>query len=209
MKQTMMAGRLRVLRVAVALLAAGCASQRTGIQRLEDIEYRPLAGLIPPPGAWYAPKHTDVIGRGGRPVDRPLPESAWPNLLDRRHWGQLVHRVRPQDTLYGLALQYYGQARQVDHIRQQNADRPEVCRQLRPGDWLVLPWDGQSAGAGAGRRPLSRPDGYVVAPADTLARIAETFLGDAAAYDRLARWNRLADPHRIWPGTVLRLAPPD
>ncbi len=67
------------------------------------------------------------------------------------------------------------------------------------------------AGCGGGGQGASRdasraaPDTYVVKAGDTLFGIASRFALD---YHDVARWNRLGDGSRIYPGQRLRLTPP-
>ena len=46
---------------------------------------------------------------------------------------------------------------------------------------------------------------YVVKPGDTLISIAQRYLAQAGEWPRIQRSNRIADPHRILPGTVVRI----
>ncbi len=45
----------------------------------------------------------------------------------------------------------------------------------------------------------------MVKKGDTLAKIAERYLGDASKYKELAKENNIKDPDRIYPGQEIRM----
>jgi nucleoid-associated protein YgaU len=63
--------------------------------------------------------------------------------------------------------------------------------------------------AGAPDKASSAPAWlYSVRPGDTLISLGQRHLVDPQRWDVVQRLNRIADPHRIPPGTVLRIPPP-
>jgi nucleoid-associated protein YgaU len=81
---------------------------------------------------------------------------------------------------------------------------PRGARALRTAAaWLLAQWLGAPAAAA--------PPTVVVERGDTLAKIAERTLGDAALWPALYRANRdrIKDPARVYPGQELTVPPPD
>jgi phage tail protein X len=172
-----------------------------------------VASLAPPQGAWFVPKYPELMppdmpatqGVGATGV-KVLPSVA--SLATNQHHGAMVHRVRPGDTMYGLARQYYGDAGLWRLLLDANrAAIPDPAR-LSSGVLVYLPTEPLRSPDGRLRPPGRCPDYYVVAPGDTLGFIAETFLGRREAYSDLARHNRLATPDQIAPGMMLAIATP-
>lgn len=68
---------------------------------------------------------------------------------------------------------------------------------------LVLPLQLNAASAGGREEvPVWR---YTVKPGDNLINIAERYFARAEQWPKVQKSNRVADPHRILPGTVLRI----
>jgi len=125
----------------------------------------------------------------------------------KENWGKMVHRVRKGDSLYRLALRYYGDARYWRLILQHNYAVLEANpNRLQPGQLLYLPVSCKTDSA----EPLSprhRPDYYVVGPGDTLAGIAGRLLGDSQKYGQIVSVNKhkLTDGDKIRPGCLLTI----
>jgi nucleoid-associated protein YgaU/DNA-binding SARP family transcriptional activator len=135
----------------------------------------------------------------------------------------IVHEVRPGETLWRIALRYYGDGERWPAILEANRGRvmPTGERLTRPGlirpGWpLLVPGPADGAPDGADAQGGESYAEYVVVPGDTLSGIAGRFLGDPARWRELYARNRgvahlpdgrsLTDPDLIWPG--LRLAFP-
>ena len=119
-----------------------------------------------------------------------------------------VHVVKPEDTLWDLAVRYLGDGSQWRRIAALNYDRaqpggPHLDRShtLQPGWRLELPAVSQAV--------PHRGHDHVVRRGETLSGIAQHELGDASRYPELARASKdvqqpdgrhLTDPDLIYPG---------
>jgi len=188
--------------LAAALGLGGCRGGTGAGQDLATLPARPLAELLPPEGAWQRPKHPEVVDRQYR---TPGPAGQHAGPAPPEHWGQLVHRVRADDTLYGLARTYYGDARHWRLILDRNRATAGETGRLAAGTLIYLPLDPLRRPDGSVSPPGRRPDYYCVGPGDTLAAIAERFLAGRAAAAELARLNHIANPNQLQAGTLLVL----
>ena len=115
-----------------------------------------------------------------------------------------VHVVQQGDTLYGIAVDRYGDAKYVTMIEAAN---PGVsARNLQVGYRLVLP-DAEAPERVAPPAPKEAKV-YVVRKNDTLIGIARRFYGDASVYRKIYEMNRdaLSSPSApLYVGQRLRL----
>jgi nucleoid-associated protein YgaU len=161
---------------------------------------RPAAEVLgaDPPGPVLRP-----AGLRGRVVTRPLvEEKREPEPAGR------THEVAPGDTLYDIAIQYYGGPSYVEYILAANPGvDPDA---LQVGERLRLP-EREQAPAAAPKPKKPEPKIYVVRPNDTLIRIAHRFYGDTSMYLRIYQANRdrLSSPNdTLYVGQRLRLPDP-
>ncbi len=150
-----------------------------------------------PPGPVLRP-----AGLRGRVVTRRLvPEREEQQPLGR------AHEVTDGDTVYDIAIQYYGDPGYVEHILAAN---PGVDPQaLRIGERISLP-DRNRPATPKPEAP-AEPKVYVVRPNDTLIRIASRIYGDSSMYLNIYEVNRdrLASPNAtLYVGQRLRLPDP-
>jgi nucleoid-associated protein YgaU len=102
--------------------------------------------------------------------------------------------VKQGDTLYGIALERYGDARGVALIEAANPGLS--ARSLPVGHRLVLPEEKVPAPGTAERAAPAPADGgraetkvYVVRKGDTLVSLARKFYGDASRYRQIHELN--------------------
>ncbi len=114
------------------------------------------------------------------------------------------HVIRAGDTLYGIAVERYGDA---SYVRVIEAANPGLnSRALKIGDRLVLP-DKQEEGPKPEAQAADTKV-YVVQKNDTLIGIARRFYGDAAMYKNIYEANRDVLPSvnaTLYVGQRLRL----
>jgi nucleoid-associated protein YgaU len=155
----------------------------------------PVAGADPP-GPTLRPTGIDgeVVTGSWRPRDPSAGNS---------------YTIAAGDTLYGIAVKFYGDPRYASNIEAAN---PGVNpRALRVGDRLVLPE--KTPEARPGETPAPAPQGkvYVVQKNDTLIGISRRIYGDAAMYRKIYEANKdvLASPNAaLHIGQKLRLPEP-
>ncbi len=106
-----------------------------------------------------------------------------------------IHIVKPGDTLYGIAEQYYGKGELWTFIARSN---PEINpRKLLVGQKIVIPPSEEATRAVEG--PENLPPGvdkseltpYKVKPGESFYTIARDKLGDASRWKDLLRINKL------------------
>lgn len=195
----------------ILLFIYGCQQPRqyehTRPQKtLTDVYKRNLSSLWPACQQWQAPTDPTILdlsddGRvsGIHPRD-PAPR-----------WGQMVHCIRPGDTLYRLAHTYYGDAQFWHLIYDQNRKAVNSAKQLQPGQLLYLPTGPLKDSNDRITPPRHRPDYYVVARGDTLYQIAQLFLGHGNKYRQLVELNRhlLTHPSQLTPGMMIAMPSAD
>jgi nucleoid-associated protein YgaU len=127
---------------------------------------------------------------------------------------QRLHRVKPGDTLSGIAKEYLGPTGKSDAILKVN---PQLRRgrALKIGEMLFIPEGGSAVAAVAPKPEPSAPQAataatYRVAEGDSFYSIARDVYGDSARWGELYRLNRAVvkgDPKRLKVGMVLKLPP--
>ena len=135
------------------------------------------------------------------------------------------HEVRRGESYYTISKQEYGTIRYFRALARFNAHRIPDPRRLRPGMKVLLPsvdvlrtYDTSlpDPHAESAKKPAAKPgfrhdaDGrpvYVSGKDDTLGGIAQRHLGRASRWRQVFELNRdrLSDPKKLRPGTVLRL----
>jgi len=114
--------------------------------------------------------------------------------------------IQAGDTLYGIAMDKYGDARFIQAIEAANPGLDP--NRLRVGDRITLPEKEQPKPKPA---EPTRQKVYVVRKGDTLIAIAREVYGDAALYPRIYEANKdvLSSLNaRLYPGMRLRLPEP-
>jgi nucleoid-associated protein YgaU len=179
-------------------------SEKEGDARLR-LSDEPVFGADPP-GPTLRPEGAKgtVVTEGWKPKSGP-PDSG------------NVHVVQQGDTLYGIAVQHYGDAKYVPMIEAANPGLS--ARALQVGHRLTLPGvepmpapaPGEAKGgaaAGPGAAPADPGKVYLVRKGDTLVTIARRFYGDASTYRSIYELNRdtLASPGAtLYVGQHLRM----
>jgi len=104
--------------------------------------------------------------------------------------GKNVYVVQQGDTLYGIAVAHYGDAKYVSLIEAANPGLS--ARNLKIGARLGLPDAAPSdTAAASGSAPAPKEEKvYIVARGDTLVGIARRFYGDASKYRAIYEANR-------------------
>jgi nucleoid-associated protein YgaU len=119
-----------------------------------------------------------------------------------------THTVVGGDTLYGIAVQYYGDAKFVGAITRANPGLDP--NRLRVGDRIILPArDAEEKAARPPEPPKTKV--YVVQKGDTLIGIARRVYGDGAMYPKIYEANKdvLSSLNaRLYAGQRLRLPEP-
>ena len=151
------------------------SAQDEGAPKVRDSD-EPVLGADPP---------GPVLRPSGAPgtiiTDRWRPER-------RDAEAKNVYVVQQGDTLYGIAVDRYGDAKYVPMIEAAN---PGIsARSLPVGHRLVLP-DAEAPQAERVAPPAPKEEKvYVVRKSDTLIGIARRFYGDASMYRRIYEANR-------------------
>ena len=174
--------RLAMLLVCAGLIAAagsGCARHAAessaesmgsarGLRGLGHVERRELSRLWAKPGAWQLERDDDLAMATG---------SSRRQHASENRWGHMIHRIRVDDTLYGLSLAYYGRVSHWRAIYRANQETLESPERLTPGQRLYLPTEPLREPNGQCATVRRVPDYYVVAPGDTLSEISRKMLG--------------------------------
>jgi len=197
-------GCLIVLAIAI-VLSDGCKTTSRNLAKepasLSDVPYRPLKSLLPEQSTPAQPMQDIWQVTASQPG--PL---IYPSLnITPQQWGMMLHLVRPKDTLYQLAIRYYGDVKYWRTIYQHNREKLESKDQLQPGQLLYLPVNPRADAFAKITPPLSQPDYYIVDKGDSLSLIAEKILGSEQKSKLLlaANQDQLTDPHKLTPGMLL------
>ncbi len=130
---------------------------------------------------------------------------------------ETTYSVQPGDTLWMIAERFYGSGYEYPRIVEANTGRTMADGRhfteagvIHPGWTLIIPLPNSSS--------TNSQHTYLVKSGDTLARIAESALGDASRWPEIFELNRgkatlpdgriLTDPNLIWPGLELQLPIP-
>ncbi len=166
------------------------------------------------------------MGLGGDLAGGPRAlESSGPALpIAAGGLGDRFHAVQAGDSYWTISRKYYGTARYFQALSAFNRKQIPDPRRMRPGMkvWIpsrdvlqarfasLLPRRATADGAvrtvgfqiDASGQPV-----YLVGQSDTLTEIATTHLGRTSRWIQIYRLNRdhLPSPHKLKPGTVLRL----
>ncbi len=136
-----------------------------------------------------------------------------------------VHAVESGDSYWTISRKYYGTARYFQALSAFNRMRIPDPRRMRPGMKVLIPSRDVlearfasllprrvAADGGAARTVGFQVDAggqpvYLLGESDTLTGIATAHLGRASRWIQIYRLNRdqLPSPHKLKPGTVLRL----
>lgn len=135
-----------------------------------------------------------------------------------------VHAVQAGDSYWTISRKYYGTARYFQALSAFNRTRIPDPRRMRPGMKVLIPSQDvlqarfasllprRAAGDGAAGTVGFQIDAsgqpvYLVGESDTLTGIATAHLGRTSRWIQIYRLNRdrLPSPHKLKPGTVLRL----
>ncbi|GAB6061856.1 hypothetical protein JCM30394_05850 [Deferrisoma palaeochoriense] len=170
------------------------AARAAGVGRRSLAELNPalLRGCTPPGTGGAYPLRVPP-GRGA------LVAEALERLPPEQRLSFERYRVRPGDTLWGIARRFDTRVAAISEL-----NRIRSARSLRPGQELVVP---VPRGFKPRRRPadtVAAADGYRVKPGDTLWGIARRF---GTSVDELRRWNGLGRSSLLRPGQVLRVRP--
>ena len=176
-------------------------------------------------GAAFGPRTLEPSGRA-QPI---ASESAASRPLGSRAAAltgplQREHSIQSGDSYWTISRQYYGTARYFQALSLFNRTRILDPRRMRPGMKVAVPsrellesryaalLPKLAAAAGATRTVGFQIDAnghpvYTVGADDTLTGIARTHLGRTSRWIQIYRMNRdqLPGPHKLKPGTVLRL----
>ena len=132
--------------------------------------------------------------------------------------GIALHTVRPGESLWSIAEQFYGSGREYARIVDANVDRRMVDGQAFGRSGVIQP--GWSLRVPLPSSEVEQIDGkywYTVEPGDTLWGISGRLLGDETRWPelfdanqgaRLADGRTLTNPDLIWPDLRLQLPPP-
>lgn len=182
---------------------------------------RTRAGTIAEPGGFEQGDEQQPNVRGNRPTQSPPllgtnRDSTGPGSVTT---GDRVHVVRADDTLYSIAILYYGDGSLWPQLAAYNIDRVPQNLQIGPGLQLRIPardvllgpaeptrtpGAGQSGAETAGS---SEYISYTVTTGDTLTELAQDYMGSTRRWQELYDLNRevIRDPDRLIIGTVIRI----
>ena len=186
----------------LCLNPAGCRRAQAPPRRLSEIPYRPLQRLLPEPT-----DHSAKSDHTQPPLKPDTPVPAQAEVVPQRWWGQMVHRIRPGDTLYRLARTYYGDAACWVRIYENNRGNMRRPDDMAVGNLLYLPLDSPADDGRCTVRQNAQPDYYITAPGDTLYKIAQRFGGDGKEWIVILRSNQdvLDSPDKLRVGMMLSI----
>jgi nucleoid-associated protein YgaU len=194
--------------VHAAVVAEVLVGAEAALARGDEASARALAGIAQRMAPAGAAAQADLRAIIGALTASSVQQAAGPPAAARpgaQGSGWLL-RVRPGDTLWGLAARFLGDGRrwtEVWRAQQARADLgqgvplPDPDR-LRVGQAIWLPRDDPGGAAGLSLRVL---------PGDSLWRIAERVYGDGRRWPLIAEANGLADPDRLVVGQRLVVRP--
>ncbi len=119
-----------------------------------------------------------------------------------------IYEVRPGDTLWAIAERQLGDPTRWPELFEANRQRLSSPHLIHPSQKLQLGAIQQASRSGGAR--IVKSDTYTVQSGDTLGKIARKRFGKASEWPVLYALNRekLASPHQIYPGQVLRVSGP-
>lgn len=166
---------------------------------LQDIPYRPLNQLIPDHSLWKIDDREFAIT-----VEQRNQFIHHYKQVNSKYWGQMVHRIRPGDTLFNIARRYYQNGHLWEKIYANNRERLKTPQDLKTDIRIYLPLDPAYQAA-----PDRLPDYYIVNTGDTLYKIAQRFLGDGSQWQKIlnANQNQIPNPNNLSAGTLLAIPP--
>jgi nucleoid-associated protein YgaU len=155
---------------------------------------------------------------------RTLESSGAARPIDPGGRSDREHAVQAGDSYWTISRKYYGTARYFQALSAFNRKRIPDPRRMRPGLKVSIPsldvlqsrfgslLPRRAAADGAVRTVGFQIDAsgqpvYLVGQSDTLTGIATAHLGRTSRWIQIYRLNRdhLPSPHKLKPGTVLRL----
>ncbi len=153
--------------------------------------------------------------------NQPIPELKRPADVSRPVNNDWEHKVKPGESLYSIANQYYGNGEYWHVIAAANTDKVGDDGGIRSDINLIVPHDpssfmkrqailaAQHSRTPDGSPPPSgeRPGTVTVRTGDTLSGIARSYLGNSSRWDEIldANSNVLGSPEKLQAGMVLRL----
>lgn len=126
----------------------------------------------------------------------------------------IVHYVKPYDTLWSIAVKYYGSGTYWRKIFADNADRIRNPNIIYTGQPILIYPSGENAVTGNGTGSSANMNSasgsqrtYSVQPGDNLWRISARVLGSWRYWDAIYQLNQniIRDPRRLYPGQILVL----
>ena len=167
-------------------------------------------------------KSSPAVGLAGGA--RTLESSGSARPIASAGWSDRVHAVQSGDSYWTISRKYYGTARYFQALSAFNRMRIPEPRRMRPGMKVLIPSqdvlqarfasllprraaaDGAAGTVGFQIDASGQPV-YLVGESDTLTGIATAHLGRTSRWIQIYRLNRdqLPSPHKLKPGTVLRL----
>lgn len=188
------------------------------IARLSDVfseaVFRPTDSP-PPSAAEPGARRRSAPAPAPEPVPEPVSAPAAP---PRPEPGHRVHVVERGESLWSLAVKYYGNGGKWKAIAEANRSVLPNSDRLTPGMRLVIPPDPDRPVASAAPRmqipaeaspPAERVKTHVVVAGDNLARISQRYYGTERHWSKLfeANKDRLPSPHVLPVGVELVIPP--
>ncbi|HED53311.1 MAG TPA: LysM peptidoglycan-binding domain-containing protein [Phycisphaerales bacterium] len=153
----------------------------------------------------------EPVGDMGGPIARPTPK---PVVMEEPEQvrvvepepivtASVVHKVEKNETLYGIAQQYYGDGDLWPELAKANRDKVDEQGHVVVGVALTIPSRG---GAPIRSQRGQSYSSYTVKPGDTLSEISQNLLGTVRRMDELIKLNRdkIRDADDIRVGMKLR-----
>ena len=149
-----------------------------------------------------------------RNAHRPTPDLPTPAQPPTESWPQ-QHEVQDGETLYEIAILYYGSGLDVERIRRANPNIKNPKR-IRPGQSIILPDPNiDPAGIKPGPRTTAprntaAPRTYEVREGDSFYTIAKHLYGDGRRWNAIYKLNKALvknNPKRLREGMTIKLPP--
>ncbi|QDU33128.1 LysM domain/BON superfamily protein [Poriferisphaera corsica] len=126
-----------------------------------------------------------------------------------------IHIVKPNESLYGIALKYYGNGDKWNLIKNANPTRVSDNGSIIAGAKLTIPFDPkllkeletntQTSTASATRTPTQSSNEITVKPGDTLSELSLRYLGSSKHWKKILAHNNMKDASELRAGMKLKL----
>ena len=128
-----------------------------------------------------------------------------------------IHIVKPNESLYGIALKYYGNGDKWNLIKNANPTTVSESGAVNAGAKLLIPFDPEilkqlenpatspTTSAMASRTNPQPSNEITVKPGDTLSQLSLKYLGSSKHWEKILKHNNMKDASELRAGMKLKL----